>query len=152
MTTKDRYERDRSLARDYNSGMDCSALADKYALTVSTVRQYLVRLRKTGLVTRRPDRVYPAKQERNSLIMDAVRAGETVDDVGQRFDLSSAQVRNIIADAEAREKARLDTDPIIYIAVRLSAARSAASGAAGSDIALRAALADAILLHRERAS
>lgn len=149
---RDRALRNTSLARDYNIGMDVDALAQRYNLKPSTVRQYIVRLRKTGLVTRRPGRTYPEKQERNARIVAGHKLGESIFDLSVRFSLSEAQIKNILSDAQVREETGLDVDPLIYVAVRLSTARQAAAGIQGSMLVVQSALSQAVMFQEATAA
>lgn len=139
-----RTTRNLQFAAEYNAGASNEDLAQKFGLTVSTVRQYVVRLRKAGLITRRPRQDRPRKAERNAEIVKRRADGESVADLAKNFGLSPMQVRNVLSDHKARTEARLDADPILYAAVRLSTINRLLDGDEAAQAAVRGALLDAL--------
>lgn len=89
--------RDIEFAKAYDAGDSIEELADKFELALATTKNYVYRLRRIGLITRRDQRIYerPA-QDRDSEIASRVNSGQSVDDVASAFSLSSARVQQIV--------------------------------------------------------
>lgn len=90
-------QRDIEFANDYNAGFSIEQLSSKYELALATTKNYVYRLRRIGLITRRDPRVYkrPA-QERDAQIAKRVEDGLSVDDVATAFGVSTARVQQIV--------------------------------------------------------
>jgi transposase len=112
-------ERNNAFAAAYNAGATKEELSALFGLKPNTVDQYIMKLRKWGLITRLPVTRRGINEERNRLIVEKHNAGLSKVELSKEFNLSTMQIRNIIQEAEAKKMSPVAANPVLYPGVPL---------------------------------
>jgi predicted transcriptional regulator len=140
-----KIERNKQFAAAYNAGATIDELSAQFGLNHSTTKQYIMKLRRWGLITRLHDPRTQITRERNKHIVSQYHAGVSSQTLSAQYNLTAVQIGQIIHDDKMRTLAGVVDNPLLYVAITLDDAKALASTGIASP-AMREACLTAVTL------
>lgn len=97
MNTSERYARNTAIIDAYNEGISATEIAERHGVTTATIYHVVREARLEGApIAARTRGARKNQTDRNALIVDRYRSGETLEAIGNDYGLSRERIRQIV--------------------------------------------------------